>query len=102
MIDEPFGPIASLVPVESVEEAIRCANALPFGLAAYGFTTSTRAAARLADELECGALSINHFGLGSPETPFGGVKDSGFGSEGGSEGLEAFLSTKFVSEASSM
>ena len=98
MRDEPFGPIAALVRVGSVEEAIERSNALPFGLAAFAFTRSTRRAAQFADGLESGMVSINHFGLAAAETPFGGVKDSGYGSEGGTEGLEAYLSTKFVSQ----
>ena len=98
MRDEPFGPVAALVRVGSVEEAIERSNALPFGLAAFAFTRSTRRAAQFVDGLESGMVSINHFGLAAAETPFGGVKDSGYGSEGGTEGLEAYLSTKFVSQ----
>ncbi|MCV9938839.1 NAD-dependent succinate-semialdehyde dehydrogenase [Boseaceae bacterium BT-24-1] len=98
MCDEPFGPVAALVRVGSVDEAIERSNALPFGLAAFAFTRSTRRAAQFADGLESGMVSINHFGLAAAETPFGGIKDSGYGSEGGTEGLEAYLSTKFVSQ----
>ncbi|QEL27204.1 NAD-dependent succinate-semialdehyde dehydrogenase (plasmid) [Bosea sp. F3-2] len=98
MRDEPFGPVAALVRVGSVDEAIERSNALPFGLAAFAFTRSTRRAAQFADGLESGMVSINHFGLAAAETPFGGIKDSGYGSEGGTEGLEAYLSTKFVSQ----
>ncbi|MNR52877.1 Alpha-ketoglutaric semialdehyde dehydrogenase [compost metagenome] len=74
------------------------ANALPFGLAAFAFTRSIQRATLLADELQSGMVSINHFGIAAPETPFGGIKDSGYGSEGGSEGLDAYLTTKFVSQ----
>lgn len=98
MSEEPFGPIASIVRFSSVEEVIDKANSLPFGLAAFAFTRSIQRATLLADELESGMVSINHFGLAAPETPFGGVKDSGYGSEGGSEGLEAYFTTKFVSQ----
>ncbi|WP_343715368.1 NAD-dependent succinate-semialdehyde dehydrogenase [Inquilinus sp.] len=99
MTEEPFGPVAALVRVSSIDEAIGRANALPYGLAAFGFTRSAATAARLAEELEAGMVSINHFGLAAAETPFGGIKDSGYGSEGGSEGLEAYQSVKFVSQA---
>lgn len=98
MSEEPFGPIASIIAFDDLDEVIRKANALPFGLAAFAFTRSIQRATLLADELESGMVSINHFGLAAPETPFGGIKDSGYGSEGGSEGLEAYLTTKFVSQ----
>ncbi|WP_437880437.1 NAD-dependent succinate-semialdehyde dehydrogenase [Pseudomonas sp. LRF_L74] len=98
MSEEPFGPIASIVAFDTLDEVIAKANALPFGLAAFAFTRSIANATLLADELESGMVSINHFGLAAPETPFGGVKDSGYGSEGGSEGLDAYFTTKFVSQ----
>jgi succinate-semialdehyde dehydrogenase/glutarate-semialdehyde dehydrogenase len=98
MTEEPFGPLAAVVEFGELDEAIRAANSLPFGLAAFAFTRSSARALRLANELESGMVSINHFGIAAPETPFGGVKDSGYGSEGGSEGLEAYLSIKFVSQ----
>lgn len=97
MRDEPFGPIAVINPVPSLEAAIEKANALPYGLAGYAFTHSAGNAAQLADELEVGNLSINHFVASSAETPFGGVKDSGFGREGGTEGLEEYTVVKNVS-----
>nr|WP_314093598.1 NAD-dependent succinate-semialdehyde dehydrogenase [uncultured Shinella sp.] len=97
MNDEPFGPLAALVPVSSIDEAIRRSNRLPFGLAAFGFTRSLTTADRFSTELEAGMVSINHFGLAAAETPFGGLKESGYGSEGGSETLDAYLTTKFVS-----
>ncbi|WP_421590625.1 NAD-dependent succinate-semialdehyde dehydrogenase [Shinella sp. M27] len=97
MNDEPFGPLAALVPVSSIDEAIRRSNRLPFGLAAFGFTRSLATADRFSTELEAGMVSINHFGLAAAETPFGGLKESGYGSEGGSETLDAYLTTKFVS-----
>lgn len=98
MRDEPFGPVAALVRVSGVDEAIAKANALPYGLAAFAFTKSAATAARFADEIESGMVSINHFGLAAAETPFGGIKDSGYGSEGGSEGLDAYQTIKFVSQ----
>lgn len=97
MNDEPFGPLAALVPVSSINEAIRRSNRLPFGLAAFGFTRSLATADRFSTELEAGMISINHFGLAAAETPFGGIKESGYGSEGGSETLDSYLTTKFVS-----
>ncbi len=100
MNEEPFGPLAIMSPFTETEEAIAEANRLPYGLAAYAYTHSTATAARVAHDVESGMMSINHHGLAVPETPFGGVKDSGYGSEGGSEGLEAYLATKFVTQAS--
>ncbi|MDQ0469806.1 NAD-dependent succinate-semialdehyde dehydrogenase [Labrys wisconsinensis] len=99
MNEEPFGPVAIVNRFETLDEAIAEANRLPVGLGSYAFTGSTAQAGRLADEIEAGMVSINHFGLAAPETPFGGIKDSGHGSEGGSEGLQAYLATKFVSQA---
>ncbi|WP_048646793.1 NAD-dependent succinate-semialdehyde dehydrogenase [Nitratireductor soli] len=98
MIDEPFGPLAPIAPFADLDEAIARSNSLPFGLAAFAFTRSERTATLLGDRLEAGMVSINHFGIAAPETPFGGTKESGYGSEGGSEGLDAFLQTKFISE----
>ncbi|MBS0248927.1 MAG: NAD-dependent succinate-semialdehyde dehydrogenase [Proteobacteria bacterium] len=98
MNEEPFGPLAIMVPFKSFDDAIEEANRLPYGLAAYAYTSSTRTAAALGANIECGMVTINHMGLGLPETPFGGIKDSGMGSEGGSEGIEAYLQTKFVSQ----
>ncbi|WP_157271391.1 NAD-dependent succinate-semialdehyde dehydrogenase [Azohydromonas aeria] len=96
--EEPFGPIAPMFRFSSFDEVVERANSLPFGLSAFVFTRSLKTSIDIAAELESGMISINHFGLALPETPFGGVKDSGHGSEGGTEGLEAYLSTKFVSE----
>ena len=97
MHDEPFGPLALINPVASLDEAIEKANSLPYGLAAYAFTRSARNADRLAEELEAGNLSINHFVASIAETPFGGVKESGYGREGGTEGLACYTITKNVS-----
>ena len=98
MKEAPFGPVAAISSFCTYDEAIAEANRLPFGLAAYGYTCSAATAASLGDDIESGMVSINHHGIGMPETPFGGIKDSGYGSEGGSEALEAYLSTKFASE----
>lgn len=97
MVEEPFGPIAPVAAFSSLDHAISKANALPFGLAAFAFTRSFATAEKLSTELESGMISINHFGIAAPETPFGGLKESGLGSEGGSEGIEAFVATKFTS-----
>lgn len=97
MTEEPFGPIAPCVPFHDIDEVLARANSLPFGLAAYGFTRSGRTARALEEGLEAGLVCINHFGLGLAETPFGGVKDSGLGREGGQETFDSYLTTKFVS-----
>ncbi|MFF0079080.1 NAD-dependent succinate-semialdehyde dehydrogenase [Streptomyces canus] len=95
--DEPFGPIAPIVPFTDLDEALKTANELPYGLAAYGFTRSAATAERLSDELEAGVLSLNHCGGSVHEAPSGGVKESGYGREGGPEALDAYLVTKRVS-----
>jgi succinate-semialdehyde dehydrogenase/glutarate-semialdehyde dehydrogenase len=97
MVEEPFGPLAPVARFSTLDQAIARANALPFGLAAFAFTGRFATAERLSAELESGMVSINHFGIAAPETPFGGMKDSGLGSEGGIEGMEAFVTTKFTS-----
>ncbi len=96
MNEEPFGPLAIINRIETLDEAIAEANRLPFGLAAYAFTSSLEAEHRLSTEIEAGMTTINHIGLSLPEVPFGGIKDSGYGVEGGSEATEAYLITKFV------
>ena len=98
MNEEPFGPIAIMLPFASFDEAITEANRLPYGLAAYAYTRSLKTAAAVAAAFESGTISINHHGLAPIETPLGGVKDSGYGSEGGSEAIEAYLVTKFVTQ----
>ena len=96
MNDEPFGPVALVNPFRRFEDAVEEANRLPYGLASYVFTGSGRTADGCARELNVGMMSINHLGLAVPEAPFGGVGDSGYGSEGGSEAMESYLNTKFV------
>ncbi len=96
--EEPFGPIAPLLRFKSYDEVVAEANRLPWGLAAYAFTKSLKTATALGAAIESGMLSINHFGLALPEVPFGGIKDSGYGTEGGSEAIEAYLNTKFVTQ----
>lgn len=97
MSEEPFGPLAVINPVRNIDEAIEKANALPYGLAGYAFTRSANNVDRLAEGVEVGNLSINHFVASSAETPFGGVKESGYGREGGTEGLECYSVVKNVS-----
>lgn len=96
LTEEPFGPVACAMPFDSLDEAIARANANPYGLAGYLFTDSARAILSVSEKLEVGSLAINGMGVSVPEAPFGGVKDSGYGSESGIEGMEAFLDTKFT------
>jgi succinate-semialdehyde dehydrogenase/glutarate-semialdehyde dehydrogenase len=98
MSEEPFGPLAPVVRFKDTEEVLKRANSLPFGLSSYVFTESLKTATRVSNGLEAGMVNINHFGSALPETPFGGIKDSGIGSEGGSESLEAYLVTKFITQ----
>jgi succinate-semialdehyde dehydrogenase/glutarate-semialdehyde dehydrogenase len=99
MTEEPFGPVAPIVPFKTFDEVVERANGLQFGLAAYAFTTSDKNAAAISDALQSGMVGVNSIAISTPETPFGGVKESGYGSEGGIEGLSAYLNTKFVSQA---
>jgi succinate-semialdehyde dehydrogenase / glutarate-semialdehyde dehydrogenase len=100
MHEEPFGPVALIAPFRAFDDAVKEANRLDYGLAAYAYTRSAKTATAIAGAVESGMISINHHGLALPEVPFGGVKDSGYGSEGGLEAIEAYLVTKFVSQAS--
>lgn len=97
MTEEPFGPIAPIVPFKTFDEVVERANSLPFGLAAYAFTTSSQNATKIGDAIQSGMIAINSAVVSMPETPFGGVKESGYGHEGGIEGLEAYTNKKFVS-----
>ncbi len=99
MNEEPFGPVAVIAPFKNFDDVVEEANRLPYGLAAYAYTRSAKTAQAIAANVETGMISINHHGLALPEVPFGGVKDSGYGSEGGSEAIEAYLNTKFVTQA---
>lgn len=98
MNDEPFAPLAMISPFSKFDDAAAEANRLPFGLASYAFTKSAKTATAIGAAVEAGMMSINHFALALPETPFGGVKDSGYGSEGGTEGIDAYLSTRFITQ----
>jgi succinate-semialdehyde dehydrogenase/glutarate-semialdehyde dehydrogenase len=98
MNEEPFGPLAPITSFSDFDDMIARANKLQFGLAAYAFTKNGAQAAMIGDRIETGMLSVNSFVVSTPETPFGGINDSGYGSEGGIEGLDAYLRTKFVTE----
>jgi succinate-semialdehyde dehydrogenase/glutarate-semialdehyde dehydrogenase len=98
MTEEPFGPIAPVVRFKTVEEVLERANSLPFGLASYVFTNSIKTSTAVSNGLEAGMVNINHFGMGLAETPFGGIKDSGIGSEGGVETFDGYLVTKYITQ----
>ena len=96
MSNEPFGPVAVTAPFSTFDDAVEKANRLPFGLAAFAFTEGLRNANLLGDAIEAGMVGINTFAISSADAPFGGVKDSGFGSEGGLEGMDSYLVTKAI------
>ena len=98
MNEEPFSPLALISPFSKFDDAAEEANRLPFGLASYAFTKSAKTATAIGAAVEAGMMSINHVALALPETPFGGIKDSGYGSEGGTEGIDAYLSTRFITQ----
>jgi succinate-semialdehyde dehydrogenase/glutarate-semialdehyde dehydrogenase len=97
MNEEPFGPVAVMLRFKETDDVLSRANKLPFGLASYAFTKNANTATKVADALDSGMVTINHFGIALPETPFGGVKDSGYGHEGGIEGLQVYMQAKFIS-----
>jgi len=102
MQEEPFGPLAIVNPVASLDEAIQKANSVPYGLAGYAFTNRADYIARLTEEVEVGNLSVNTLEASMPETPFGGVKSSGYGREGGSEGLDNYMVVKNIWHSSTL
>ena len=102
MQEEPFGPLAIINAIESLEDGISRANSVPFGLAAYGFTNRADYVDRMIDGIEAGNVSINTLEASLPETPFGGVKSSGYGREGGTEGLHHYMITKNISHSLSI
>jgi succinate-semialdehyde dehydrogenase/glutarate-semialdehyde dehydrogenase len=99
MNEEPFGPLALINEFNELEEALVEANRLPYGLAAYAFTGSAATSVELASRVEAGMLGINQTQVAWPEFPFGGIKDSGYGREGGSEAIQDYLVTKLVTQA---
>jgi succinate-semialdehyde dehydrogenase/glutarate-semialdehyde dehydrogenase len=98
MTEEPFGPVAPIVTFKTFDEVVERANSLEFGLAAYTFTSSPKTATAIGDALQSGMVGVNSVAISTPETPFGGIKDSGYGSEGGAEAIEGYLNTKFVTQ----
>lgn len=98
MHEEPFGPIAILLPFDTLRDGLAEANRLPFALSAYAFTRDARTAIDVGEGLEAGMIGINHYRIVATELPFGGMKESGHGSEGGAEGISHYLTTKFISQ----
>ncbi|WP_321957382.1 NAD-dependent succinate-semialdehyde dehydrogenase [Paraburkholderia bannensis] len=98
MHEEPFGPIAVLMRFDQLEDGLAEANRLPYGLSAYAFTNDARTAIDVGDGLEAGMIGINQYRIVATELPFGGLKESGIGSEGGAEGIEFYLTNKFISQ----
>jgi succinate-semialdehyde dehydrogenase/glutarate-semialdehyde dehydrogenase len=98
MTEEPFGPLAPIVTFKTFDEVVERANSLEFGLAAYTFTSSPKTATAIGDALQSGMVGVNSVAISTPETPFGGIKDSGYGHEGGTEGLEVYMNKKFISQ----
>ncbi len=99
MTTEPFGPVAVSRPFSTIEDALSQANRVDFGLAAFAFTNDVRRANAVGDGLEAGMVGINSFAISVADAPFGGVKQSGFGSEGGPEGLDSYFVTKAIHQA---
>lgn len=100
MNEEPFGPLALVNRFSTFDDAVEEANRLDYGLASYAYSRSAKTVTALGNRIESGMVSINHHGIALPETPFGGMKDSGYGWEGGAEAIDAYLATKFVTQAS--
>ena len=91
-----------MVPItrfRSLDEVIQRANSLPLGLAAYAFTASNATALAVGEQLKAGMVGVNTLHVSSPETPFGGVGHSGYGQEGGIEGMQAYLDVKYIAHA---
>lgn len=101
MNKEPFGPLAAIAPFRDLEHALEEANRLPYALAAYAFSRSREVMDAVTSALDCGVLGLNTYAINVPETPFGGRKDSGYGSEGGADGVAAYLISKYVARAAS-
>jgi len=99
MQEETFGPLVPVVPFRTYDEAVKLANSVNVGLSAYAFTRSLATAQRIEDDVQSGMIGVNTLGVSMAEAPFGGIKDSGYGQEGGIEGLDAYLNTKFIAQA---
>ena len=102
MNEEPFGPVAPIAPFKSFDEVVEEANRLPYGLAAFAFTNSAKTAEKISASIESGIVSVNQPWMPVVEVPFGGIKDSGYGKELGTEGLEAYMQSKFITQKSSI
>ena len=98
MSEEPFGPVAPVASFKSMDDVVEKANKLEFGLASYVFTSDGKKAKAMEEAINAGMVGVNHPMVAMPETPFGGVNESGYGHEGGTEGLDCFMRTKFVTE----
>ncbi|HLR67001.1 MAG TPA: aldehyde dehydrogenase family protein, partial [Virgibacillus sp.] len=94
---ETFGPVIPIIGFKEVEEAVEIANDTPFGLAAYFFTQNYQTGIQLYEQLEYGIIGWNDGAPSAAHAPFGGMKESGFGREGGIEGIEPYLETKYLS-----
>jgi acyl-CoA reductase-like NAD-dependent aldehyde dehydrogenase len=99
MTQEPFGPVVPITRFETVDDVINRANSLPVGLAAYAFTASNEIALAVGELLRAGMVGVNTLSVSTPETPFGGVRESGYGQEGGLEGMQAYLDVKLIAHA---
>ena len=102
MNDEPFGPLAPISPFDSFDSVVEEANRLNYGLAAFAFTNSAKTAEKISSSIESGIVSVNQPWMPVVEVPFGGIKDSGYGKELGTEGLEAYMTSKFITQKSSI
>ncbi|MGB6124043.1 MAG: aldehyde dehydrogenase family protein, partial [Gordonia sp. (in: high G+C Gram-positive bacteria)] len=96
LTQEIFGPIATIVSFDTEEEALRLANDTEYGLAAYFYSTDLSRVQRVSSRLQAGMVGVNRGVVSDPAAPFGGIKQSGLGSEGGSEGIGEYLNTKYV------
>jgi succinate-semialdehyde dehydrogenase/glutarate-semialdehyde dehydrogenase len=99
MTQEPFGPVVPITRFEKLDDVINRANSLPVGLAAYAFTASNEIALAVGELLRAGMVGVNTLSVSTPETPFGGVRESGYGQEGGLEGMQAYLDVKLIAHA---
>ncbi|MDY0067165.1 MAG: NAD-dependent succinate-semialdehyde dehydrogenase [Steroidobacteraceae bacterium] len=96
---EPFGPIAAVTPFRDLDAALEESNRLPYALAGYVFCRSREAMDTVSSRLDCGVVGVNTYAINVPETPFGGRKDSGLGSEGGADGVSSYLISKYIARA---
>ncbi len=96
MHDEPFGPVAPIAPFATIDEAVALANSTPYGLASYLFSRSLHTATLASEAIEAGMVGINDFAIAAAEMPFGGVKESGMGREGGAFGIRDYLEAKYI------